>query len=226
VKVLELDPDLATGLDASSHAEAAAASDAEVIRLEPGLWEPPHDVPPGHLGLLMTDGFLARRVRLAGRESVELLEQGDLLRPWVVLAPTASIETEVSWSVLEPAAVAMLDPDFARRMSPWPEVAAALMDRLTLRARWLAFALAVSHVRRVDDRLMLLFWHLADRRGRMTSEGVVVPLKLSHRGIATLIGAQRPTVSTALGSLRERGLLERTRNDTWLLRGEPPTAVE
>jgi hypothetical protein len=95
-------------------------------------------------------------------------------------------------------------------------------DRLTLRARWLAFALAVSHVRRIDDRLLLLFWHLADRRGRMTGEGVVVPLRLSHQAIATLIGAQRPTVSTALGQLRERGLLERTADDAWLLRGEPP----
>ncbi len=224
MKVLELDPDLAPDLDPAARVEAVAASEAEILRLPPGLWDPPGEVPPGHLGMLVVDGFLGRTVRIAGRESVELLAQGDVLRPWVVLGPTSSIETEVRWSVLEPAAVAVLDSEFGRRMSPWPEVIAGLMDRLTLRARWLAFALAVSHVRRVDDRLMLLFWHLADRRGRMTSDGVVVPLKLSHQAIATIIGAQRPTVSTALGQLRERGELERTQNDSWLLRGEPPTA--
>src|SRR5207302_10657773 len=127
----------------------------------------------GHLGMLVVDGLLARRLSLAGRESVELLAQGDVLRPWVLLGPTSSVATQVSWSVLEPASVAVLDPDFGRRMSQWPEVAAALMDRLTLRTRWLAFALAVSHVRRIDERLLLLFWHLADRRGRVTTEGVV-----------------------------------------------------
>lgn len=223
MKVLELDPDLAPGLDPSSRAEAVAASEAEVIQLRPGKWDAPSEVPPGHLGMLVIDGFLARTVRIAGRQSVELLAQGDVLRPWVVLGPTSSIETEASWSVLEPAQVAVLDPEFARRVSPWPQVAAGLMDRLTLRARWLAFALAVSHVRRVDERLMLLFWHLADRRGRVTSDGIVVPLKLSHQAIATIIGAQRPTVSTALGQLRDRGVLARTQNDSWLLRGEPPS---
>ena len=88
----------------------------------------------------------------------------------------------------------------------------------------LAFSLALSHVRRVDDRLVLLFWHLADRRGRMTADGIVIPLKLSHSAIAKLVGAQRPTVSTALGQLRDRGVLERDSNDSWLLRGEPPSA--
>ena len=98
------------------------------------------------------------------------------------------------------------------------------MDRLVLRSRLLAFSLAISHVRRVDDRLVLLFWHLADRRGRMTADGIVIPLKLSHSAIAKLVGAQRPTVSTALGQLRDRGVLERDSNDSWLLRGEPPSA--
>jgi CRP/FNR family transcriptional regulator, cyclic AMP receptor protein len=178
----------------------------------------------GHLGMLIVEGLLARRLRLAGRESVELLAQGDVLRPWVLLGPTSSVATVVSWSVLEPASVAVLDADFAKRVSPWPEITATLMDRLTLRARWLAFALAVSHVRRIDDRLMLLFWHLADRRGRMTPDGVVIPLKLSHQALATLIGAQRPTVSTALGQLRDRGLLERAPDGVWVLHGEPPSA--
>ncbi|MBV9214420.1 MAG: Crp/Fnr family transcriptional regulator [Actinobacteria bacterium] len=222
MRVLEFDPDLAPGLAPSSRAEAAAASEAEVIHLAPGVWRPPTEVPPAHMGMLMIEGLLARRVRLAGRESVELLAPGDVLRPWIVLGPTSSIEIAVVWSVLEPAAVAVLDPDFARRLAPWPEVTAALMDRLTLRARWLAFTLAISHVRRVDDRLLLLFWHLADRRGRVTADGVVVPVKLSHQALGTIIGAQRPTVSTALGQLRDRGLLERANEGSWILRGEPP----
>jgi CRP-like cAMP-binding protein len=223
VKVLEIDPDLGAGLDSSSLLDATAASEVEVIDLAPGTWHPPSEVESGHLGMLVVEGLLARRLTLAGRESVELLAQGDVLRPWVLLGPTSSVATAVSWSVLEPASLALLDADFAKRVAPWPEIAAALMDRLTLRARWLAFALAVAHERRIDDRLLLLFWHLADRRGRVTPEGVVVPLKLSHQALATLIGAQRPTVSTALGQLRERGLLERASDGAWVLHGEPPS---
>ena len=42
--------------------------------------------------------------------------------------------------------------------------------------------------------------------------------------LAGIVGARRPTVSTALGALRTRGLVERT-EDGWLLHGDPPTEL-
>ena len=226
MRILELDPDLAPGLDPEARDQATEASGAEVIRLAPGVWKPPTEVEPGHMGMLVMDGLLSRTLQLANRQSVELLTQGEILRPWILLGPTSSVRADATWSVLEPATIAVLDSDFARRVSPWPAIASAVMDRLVLRSRWLAFSLAISHVRRVDERLVLLFWHLADRRGRVTADGIVIPLKLSHSAIAKLVGAQRPTVSTALGQLRDRGVLERNSNDSWLLRGEPPRAPD
>jgi CRP/FNR family transcriptional regulator, cyclic AMP receptor protein len=225
MRVLELDPDLAPGLDSSAREEAAEASEAELIRLQPGTWKPPIEAEPGHLGLLVVDGLLSRTLHIANRQSVELLAQGDVLRPWILLGPTSSVTADARWSVLEPTTMAVLDPEFAQRVARWPQITGALMDRLVLRSRWLAVSLAISNVRRVDDRLVLLFWHLADRRGRMTGDGIVIPLKLSHSAIATLVGAQRPTVSTALGQLRDRGVLVRTSNSSWLLRGDPPSAA-
>jgi hypothetical protein len=56
---------------------------------------------------------------------------------------------------------------------------------------------------------------------------VTVPLVLPHRFLASLIGARRPTVSTALGRLAARGELERLPDGTWLVHGTPdgvPTA--
>jgi hypothetical protein len=44
---------------------------------------------------------------------------------------------------------------------------------------------------------------------------------LSHRLIGELIGARRPTVSTALADLAREGELERRDDGTWLLTGEP-----
>ena len=44
---------------------------------------------------------------------------------------------------------------------------------------------------------------------------------LSHRLIGELVGARRPTVSTALGELARSGEILRRDDGTWLLTGEP-----
>jgi CRP-like cAMP-binding protein len=82
--------------------------------------------------------------------------------------------------------------------------------------------MALSHLNRVDVRLLAFFWHLADRWGRVGPEGVIVPLRLTHRTLAQLVGAQRPSVTTALGALAGEGRVTRRDDGTWLLHGEPP----
>jgi hypothetical protein len=54
--------------------------------------------------------------------------------------------------------------------------------------------------------------------------GVVVSLRLPHRTLAGMVGARRPSVTTALGQLISRGEIERRPDGGWLLRGEPPEA--
>ena len=56
--------------------------------------------------------------------------------------------------------------------------------------------------------------------------GVVLPLRLTHGWLANLVGAQRPSVTTALGNLAGAGLVERLDDGSWLLRGEPPNIDE
>jgi len=55
----------------------------------------------------------------------------------------------------------------------------------------------------------------------VTSEDVVVPLALSHRLLGELVGARRPTVSTALANLSRAGKLNRRGSGDWLLSDEP-----
>jgi hypothetical protein len=86
----------------------------------------------------------------------------------------------------------------------------------------LAITQAISQLTRVDRRLLTLFWHLAERWGRVGTDGVVVPLALTHRTLRQLVGARRPTVSSALRELREHDELVRGRDGSWLLRGAPP----
>jgi CRP/FNR family cyclic AMP-dependent transcriptional regulator len=106
----------------------------------------------------------------------------------------------------------------------YPEVTATLFDRLSERSMRLATTQAISHLTRVDRRLKALFWHLAQRWGRVSGDGVIVPLALTHRILGQLVGARRPNVSTALSELAERNELVRRPDGSWLLRGDPPDA--
>ena len=59
--------------------------------------------------------------------------------------------------------------------------------------------------------------HLADRWGRVTPEGIVLELQLTHRVISELTGPRRPSVSLSLGDLERAGELRRLSKGSWLL---------
>jgi CRP-like cAMP-binding protein len=122
--------------------------------------------------------------------------------------------------------MALLDRDFASAIAPYPELTGAVMDRIMRRAHALAFHLAVSHLKLVEMRLLVILWYYADRWGRVTPGGVMLPLRMTHSLLARIVGARRPSVSTALGRLQDRGLVERTENGQWLLLGSPPRELE
>ena len=117
--------------------------------------------------------------------------------------------------------LALLDRRLANLLARYPEINAVIVDRLSVRAQRLAITQAISQLNRVDRRLLALFWHLAERWGKVSREGIAVPLVLSHRLIGELVGARRPTVSTALAELARDGQVVRRDDGTWLLTGEP-----
>jgi CRP/FNR family transcriptional regulator, cyclic AMP receptor protein len=91
--------------------------------------------------------------------------------------------------------------------------------RGTRRAHHLA--LATAHRQRVDNRLLLTLWHLAERWGRGHTDGVVVPLPLSHQRLADLVGAHGPSVTTAMGELARAWTISRRDGGEWVLDGDP-----
>jgi CRP/FNR family transcriptional regulator, cyclic AMP receptor protein len=223
VRVLEVDPELGEGLDGERMRQARPAVRAATCELSTGAWrEPdwPSQVRLG-LGLLVLDGLIVRRVQLDGRFGAELLSAGDLLRPWQEQdEATASIARVSGWRVLERAQVAVLDLAFARRIAPYPEIQGALLGRTLRRARYLTAIMAIVHQPRVESRLLMLLWHLADRCGIVRREGVLVPMCLTHETLADIVAARRPTISAALSALQRNGLVRSTR-DGWLLSGSP-----
>ncbi len=224
VRVLSADPDLGAKLDDETLAVAERYAVAEATRLEAGPWNPADASAggPGDLGLLVLSGLLKRRIDVANSSCAELLGQGDVLRPWQEDAGWDGSEVTAEWEVLEPSWLAVLDRRFAVTACRWPELMDVLMGRSVRRSRTLAFHMALSHLTRVDVRLLALFWHLADRWGRVSPDGVVVPLRLTHQTLASLVGAQRPSVTTALGGLADAERVTRRPDGAWLLHGEAP----
>jgi hypothetical protein len=165
---------------------------------------------------------LSRTVNVLGKHCVELVGHGDVMRPWSWDETGSHVRAEVGWQVMEETQLAVLDHAFVLRIVPWPQLGLELFNRGTRRAHHLAVALAIAHHQRIGDRLLLSLWHLAERWGRVTPEGIVVPLPLGHQRLADLVGASRQSVTTALGELRRDRLLSRRDSGEWVLHGEPP----
>jgi CRP/FNR family cyclic AMP-dependent transcriptional regulator len=224
IRLLERDPDLGEQLAEEAFAQAREQVLARVLRFPRGPWAPNPDEFDGSasLGLMLADGLLVRQVTVGERTGAELLGPGDVVQPWLRVGPDASVGSDVNWQVAQPVALAVLDRDFSRRVARWPEITAAVARRVMLRVHWLAFHLALCHMRRVDDRLLLALWHFADRWGRVTPRGVELDLPLTHRLLAAVVGAYRPSVTVAVKALSEAGLIEHTSRSRWTLFGQPP----
>ena len=222
--VLSEDPDLASVIPARDRASAIRAALATTLSVSPGAWEATTDAhrTAGGYGLLVLEGVLVRHVGFANRLGAELLGPGDLLRPQEHDGEEATLPFDATWRVLSQLRLALLDRRWSERMAPFPDVGIELTARALRRARRLANMFTVSLHPKLDQRLHLLLWELADRYGRVHADGIHIDLPLTHELISHLAGAQRPSVSSALARLAARGLLERS--DTgWLLHGDPPS---
>lgn len=221
-QILREDPDLAIALAPADREQAIEECVARTVRMPRGRWSVQWGVElTNGIGLLVLDGLLLRRVGIDGRFGAELLGEGDLLRPWQGEDSDSTLSQTTGWRVLEATRVAVLDMEAARCLSGYPEVTGKLVGRALERARNLAINMAIVHQARVNVRLHMLFWHLADRWGRVRSEGVILPLNLTHAVLADLVAARRPTVTTALTELSRQGLIQSAGNG-WLLSGDPP----
>src|SRR5215216_6173303 len=204
--LLDVDPDLGALLPDDRLDAARRDLDAEVYRLAQGPWSVGgDDANPEHVGLLLVDGVIARELVVSDTVSTELLGPGDVVRPWSLQESPALLQLTVRWIALTESRVAVLDRRFGAHLARWPEVNAALIDRVNGRAKRLAVTQAISQLNRVDRRLLALFWHLAERWGRMTKDGVAVPLTLSHRMLGQLVGARRPPVTSSCAAATGRG---------------------
>jgi CRP-like cAMP-binding protein len=227
VHLLDLDPDLAEGLDGEREDLARRHLVVRVEEITPGTWRPVEDLfgVLGGLGLVVVDGLALRRVSLGHRAAAELLGPGDVLRPWEEDGEHAAYPFASAFRVLEPMTVAVLDPASTARLMHFPEIVTRLMGRVMARSRRVVGHLVIAQLPSVDTRLQVILWHLADRFGRVRPEGVALPVRLTHETLGLVIGARRPSVTAAVGRLSDRGLIESLPDGGWLLKGEAPKEI-
>jgi CRP/FNR family cyclic AMP-dependent transcriptional regulator len=220
--VLDEDGELADLVPRAQLQTARQASLANVVDVPSGWWDARIDADRARegFGLLVLGGVLVRRVGFAGRFGAELLAEGDLLRPWEYDGDE-TIGFETTWRVLAGSRMAVLDGIWTERMARYSRVGPALAGRALQRARRLVSMMAISQQPRLDERLWMLFWELADRHGRVHSDGVYLDLPLTHEVLSHLVAARRPSVSGALTKLADQGRVVRE-GRRWVLTGDPP----
>src|SRR5919107_1853389 len=225
IQLLVADPELARGLDPHRIREVSQRLLVRAVDIPRGSWRPGRTLMGGGtqpIGLLVLEGLLVREATVGDHPSAELLGPGDLLRAWEDRDAEVLLPRSVRWTALAPARIAVIDHALAVRAAQWPEIFASLVERAARRAERLVVMQAIGHLTRVDDRLLALLWCLAERWGRVVPDGVLVNLRLPHRTLAGMVGARRPSVTTALGQLMTRGDIERRADGGWILHGQPP----
>jgi CRP/FNR family transcriptional regulator, cyclic AMP receptor protein len=220
VHLLKVEPDLADGLSADERQVATRLFRAPVIEVDQPRWEPAEYDPASTYGLLVLEGLLGRRVRVGPAVATELLSCGDILRPWDEPLMWGMVPPELDWRVFRSARLAILDERITALIGRRPALVINFSGRLLRRARSVAYLMAISHQTRVEDKLLATLWHLASTWGRVTSEGVTIPYRLTHEVLGEIIGAQRPSVTMALARLHQRGLLKRTPDRNYMLIGD------
>lgn len=225
--VLREDSFLAEGISPRRRERAEERCVARTLKVRRGRWTGgSRDDLLGGFGLLVLEGLLLRRVDVGGRSAAELLGAGDLLRPAQIDDAEPMLGRATAWRALDVPRLAVLDDSVLECMASYPGVIGRLLDRSVERSRRLAVNMAIVHHRRVDIRLQMLFWHLADRWGHVHNRRMIVPLRLTHTVLADLVAAQRPTISMALSDLERRRIVRPIPKGWVLLAGPPGEARE
>lgn len=221
VALLEVNPDLAVDLTADQAQLALDALVLPAIRIQAGQWDSEacandERVTGSLIGLLVIDGVVVRETTLGRHVSAQLCGPGDLLKLRSA-HDQSCFPASTNVSVPGTAVLALLDDRVLGASRRWPRLGGRLLAQAITQAGDAGAHQAISQLPRVEDRLLALFWHLADRWGHVLTDGVRIDLPLTHETIGRLIGARRPTVTLGLGALRTEGLLQRHVNGAWLL---------
>jgi CRP/FNR family transcriptional regulator, cyclic AMP receptor protein len=223
VALLQLDAGFRAAVPEQERSLAERAVLVPCHELGPGTWQTEPLRAEDALAALLVRGLATREITIAGRRNAELLGPGDVFHPWSNSTPV--VPSTSRWASGSSALVALLDDRFMVAARRWPQLFAAVHERLAERLERATLRAAIMALPRVEQRILGMFWQLAERWGTVRSDGVVIELGITHELLGELIGAQRPTVSLALQALAAEGVLQRTPHGAWILRPDSREAL-
>lgn len=212
VPLVDADPGLGECLADRFRHPARHALSVRVLLWERGIASIPPALMSEGRRLMVLDGFLVRHLQVGPVAAAEVLGSGDVFEA----------EQGETLEALECVRLACLDSDLTHALPRWPQIAAALSERGLARSRRLSLMLCLTHLKRTDERVLASLWYLAGHWGRVGSDGILVPFRLTHEQLARIVVARRPSVTTALGALAARGLVTRRSSGCFVVNGDPP----
>jgi CRP/FNR family cyclic AMP-dependent transcriptional regulator len=224
VALLEAEPEFARHLPAADVDQARRAVKVPLVILPRGRFDGDAlRVGTNPFGAIIVTGLVAHEISVLAQPALQLLGPGDFVHDGVVAGYV--IARDHLWTAAEPTTLAVLDDHLLDAVSRWPTLARALVERAAENQESTLLQLAIAQHPRVADRLVALFRMLAEKWGRMTGSGIVIPMALTHEALGRLIGARRPTITLALKSLAAEDRLTRQKDGTWLVHdlGDPDT---
>jgi CRP/FNR family transcriptional regulator, cyclic AMP receptor protein len=171
---------------------------------------------------VVTEGFLLATTEIQGATAAEVLGPGDVICTDGENGGAALAERSRTWTALTPARILAFDEQRFGRAMCSPDVIRALVCATDRRTRRMAGNHAIASVPRIEHRVLSALWQLADEWGRVTPDGITIPIPLTHYALAKIVGCERPSMTGSLGQLRDRGWVQRRERRTWMLAHHAP----
>lgn len=142
--------------------------------------------------------------------TVALLRRGDVLgRLQGDFAEKAMEET--AQALGEATLIRLEHGDFKQLLIQQPDLAWQIFETQCTRRRQAERRLLNIMAQPVEIRVIAMLKELADLFGIRCTHGYALEIQLTQQELADLVGASRPVVSTIMNDLRNRGILDYTR---------------
>jgi CRP/FNR family cyclic AMP-dependent transcriptional regulator len=196
---------LLDSVDAEDLDALESRCEAVTVRKKHNVWNPGD---PADRVYFVKNGIVKiGRVSDQGRElTLSFHTKGDLFGEVAAFSPGPHETVAEAYEDVQ--LLALTTRDFLDVMRRWPDVAMKVTSLVFDRRQRLENRVGALLFKTAHARLASLFLDLALDFGVRDSRGIIINLKLTHKEMASLIGATRETVSFAILDLRRDGLIE------------------
>ncbi len=116
--------------------------------------------------------------------------------------------TPATVTAMSPTSIAFVGrKEFSHVLLKHPKINLALLTTLCTRCRDAWTQIEVLTFNNADARIRTALFHLCQKKGERTSEGIRISLHLTHKEIADMTGISRETATRVLNNLQNQNIL-------------------